>query len=35
MMFFFQMIGVAVIGAIVGCFVACLINFIVEIFERR
>lgn len=34
-MMFFQMVGVAVIGAIVGGCVACLINFIVEIFGRR
>jgi hypothetical protein len=30
----FQCIGVATIGAIVGICVACLINFIVEIFKR-
>lgn len=30
----FQGIGVAVIGAIIGMCVACVINFIVDIFRR-
>lgn len=29
-----QVIGVAVIGAIIGMCVACVINFILEIFRR-
>lgn len=31
---FFQGIGVAVIGAIIGMCVVCVINFIVDIFRR-
>ena len=34
MSYIFQGIGVAAIGAIVGMCVACLINFIIEIFRR-
>ena len=33
-MMFFQCIGVAAIGAIVGACIACLINFIVEIWRK-
>jgi hypothetical protein len=34
MSYIFQVIGVAVIAAIIGMCVALLINFIVEIFRR-
>ena len=30
-MMFFQAIGVAVIGAIIGACVACVINFVVDV----